>query len=81
MIDLPKTNIKSSIGIVVDGVSVSSTLMGDYAFAAVGIPIVFSTPGGDIFHKFGGSTGAAGTFARGAVSTAALSEGKGENKK
>ena len=81
MIDLPKSNIKSSIGIVIDGMRVSSTLMGDYAFAAVGIPIVFSTPGGDIFHKFSGSAGAAGTFTWGAVSTAALSEGKWENEK
>ena len=54
--------------------------MGDDTFAAVGIPIVFSAPGGDILHGLGGSAGAAGTFTRGTVSTTALSEGQSQNE-
>lgn len=54
--------------------------MGDNTFAAVGIPFVFSTPGGDILHGFGGSTGAAGTFAGGTVAAAALGKGQSQNE-
>ena len=63
MVDLPESNVKSSVGIVIHGVCVSSTFMGDDAFAAVSIPIVFSAPSADILHGFGGSAGTAGTFA------------------
>jgi hypothetical protein len=63
VVDLPNSHISRSIRVVVDCMCVSSTFMGDDAFAAVGIPIVFSAPSADILHGFGGSAGTAGTFA------------------
>jgi hypothetical protein len=50
--------------------------MGHNAFAAVGVPIVFSAPGGDILHALGSSARTAGTFTAGTV--AAASFGKGD---
>jgi hypothetical protein len=63
MVDLPESNIKSSITVVVYCVSVSSAFMGYDTFATVGIPIVFSTPCGDILHGFGSSAWTTGAFA------------------
>ena len=63
MVNLPESNIKSSITVVVYCVSVSSAFVGYDAFATVGVPIVFSAPCGDILHGFGGSAWTTGAFA------------------
>ena len=80
VIDLPESNIKGGIGVVIHGMSVSSTFVGYDTLAAVSIPVVFSTPCGDVLHGLGSSTWAAGTFSRRAVTATTISEGNSENK-
>jgi len=79
-VDLPKSNISGSVGVVVEGISISSTFVWDDTFAACLVPWVFSTPGSNILHVFGGSAVAGGASAGGAVSSTWVSKHKGEQE-
>ncbi len=73
-VDLPESDIGGWVGVVVEGVGVSSWLVWDDAFAACLVPTVFGAPGGDILHSLGGSTVAGWALAWRAVSSAAVSQ-------
>lgn len=79
-VDLPETNVGGGVGVVVEGIGVTSGLVRDNALAAGLVPGVFGAPGGDVLHVFGGSTVAGGASSRGTVSSAGVSEDEGYEK-
>lgn len=79
VVDLPESDISGSVWVVVDGMSVSSTLMWDDALAALFVPRVLITPVRDVLHTFIGSTETGGAFSTGAVASAWVRVGEEED--
>ena len=65
---------------MVDGVGISSGLVGDDALAASLVPRVFGAPGSNVFHFFGGAAVAGGASSGGTVATAGVGENEGEEE-
>lgn len=80
LVDLPESDVESTVGVVEHGVSISSTFVWDDAVAAVLVPAVFGAPSGDVGHVFSGTTWAAWASATWAVSTTSISQSEGEDQ-
>ena len=68
-IDLPKSNIEASVGVIVHSTRISSTLMRNNTLAASSIPVMLCAPGGNIHLAFNSPARTRRTFATGAVSS------------
>ncbi len=62
-VDLPQAHVGGGIGVVVEGIGVTSALMRDYALAAVLVPAILAAPGSDVLHSLASSTVAGGALA------------------
>ena len=80
LVDLPKSDIESSVSVVKHGVWVSSTFVWNDTFATSLVPAVFGTPSTNISHIFGSTTWTAWASATWAVTTARISQSEGEDQ-
>lgn len=80
LVDLPESDIESTVGVVKHGMGISSTFVWDDAVTAVLVPTVFGTPSWDVSHVFGCTAGAAGASSTWTVSSAWVGEGEGQNQ-
>ena len=76
---MPEADVGGAVGVVVEGVGISSAFVGNNAFAASLIPAVLSAPCTDILHALGSTAVASWAVARWAVTSAAVSDNEGQD--
>jgi hypothetical protein len=80
IVDLEKSNIVGSVGVVVGSVGVSSALVLHDALTTLLVPSVLVANGGDVLVAGGGSAGALLAIIGGAVSTAGVGPDEGNSE-